>query len=86
MALSSDDQRRLDDGADHAKADFERNWRTWHTARDVAEWWSKWCRREVISHGRIFNGTNHDRLGRILVEVTGVANDRSPGPELDIKL
>lgn len=79
MALPPEDKQRFERGAAHARADFEANWQRWTTAREVAEWWSKWCRREVISEGRILDGTNHDRLGKILLEATGV----KPKPSAD---
>ena len=61
MALGPEDQRRLDDGARRARVEFESGWNEW-TARDVAAWWDKWCTN---------GGTNHDRLGWILMHVTG---------------
>lgn len=62
MALNPKDEERLEDGARRARVEFEAHWKEWGV-RDVARWWNKWCRYE---------GTNHDRLGRILIEVTGV--------------
>jgi acyl-CoA reductase-like NAD-dependent aldehyde dehydrogenase len=55
-------QRQFDEFAAKARVEFEANWKTW-TALDVAKWWDRWCQ---------FGKTNHDRLGRILMEVTGV--------------
>jgi hypothetical protein len=62
MALPPDVERRLDEEAALARAEFEQHWQTW-TVVDVAEWWDRWCQMD---------GTNHDRLGKILVNVTGV--------------
>ena len=62
MALDQKTTKRLDDAAKSARVDFESNWDHW-SARDVAVWWNKWC---------TMDGTNHDRLGRILMDVTGV--------------
>jgi hypothetical protein len=88
MALKPNDEKRLASGAAHARSDFEANWQRWTTTREVAEWWNKWCRREVLSEGRLLDGTNHDRLGRILMEVTGVRPKRGAprGPKLGITL
>ncbi len=41
MALSAEDEKRFEDGAAHARADFEANWEKWTSARDVARWWQK---------------------------------------------
>lgn len=65
MALPPDEQKRLDHFAALARPEFEANWKHWN-ARDVAIWWSKWCR---------YGKTNHDRLGRILLEATGVKDE-----------
>lgn len=62
MPLPRHLERQFDEFVAKAEAEFVQNWQKW-TVRDVAIWWSKWCQR-----GR----TNHDRLGRILVDVTGV--------------
>ena len=62
MPLDEKTKRRLDEAAAKARVEFEADWQQW-TVRDVAVWWRKWC---------TMDGTNHDRLGRILVEVTGV--------------
>ena len=51
MALPLEDDRRLKDGAAGARADFEANWQKWTTVREVAEWFYKWCRRDVIVPG-----------------------------------
>jgi hypothetical protein len=68
-------ERRMNEHAREARAEFEANWQNW-TVKDVALWWRKWCTME---------GTNHDRLGKILMEATGVkksaavpANDLFP--------
>ena len=61
MALRPDFEQRLDSYAEQAREEFEANWKEW-TGRDVADLWVKWCD---------FGKTNHDRLGRILWEVTG---------------
>ncbi len=62
MALDEETKNRLDEFARKARLEFEANWQNW-TAKDVAQWWYRWCQL-----GR----TNHDRLGRILIDVTGV--------------
>jgi acyl-CoA reductase-like NAD-dependent aldehyde dehydrogenase len=54
--------QQYDEYAAKAEAEFTDNWQKW-TARDVAVWWWKWCQ---------IGRTHHDRLGRILVRVTGV--------------
>jgi hypothetical protein len=76
--LPPEDERRLEEDKDLARADFEARWKreNW-TAIDVATWWSKWCRRTVLFRGTHVNGTNHDRLGRILMEVTGVKRPKT---------
>lgn len=61
MALSEEDRKRLDEKAKLARAEFASNWERW-TAGDVALWWHRWC---------TMDGTNHDRLGRILMDETG---------------
>jgi hypothetical protein len=53
---------QLDEAARKARSEFEAHWQEW-SVRDVAVWWRRWC---------VPGGTNRDRLGRILVEVTGV--------------
>ena len=67
MPLPPDVRKRLEDQAVLARAEFEARWKDWK-ATDVAHWWDKWCRN---------GGTNHDRLGRILMDVTGVRKSRS---------
>lgn len=62
MALSPKQELQFDEEALKARAEFEHHWQQW-TVRDVAKWWNKWCRG---------GGTNHDRLGRILMDVTKV--------------
>jgi len=59
MAIPSELESQFDEQAALARREFEANWQNW-TVRDVAIWWSKWCQ---------FGKTNHDRLGRILLEV-----------------
>ncbi len=67
MALPPWQEQQFDESAEKARAEFEQGWQQW-TARDVAIWWDKWCR----------NGqTNHDRLGKVLMDVTGVRRHRT---------
>jgi hypothetical protein len=60
MALPEDVRRRLDEQAELARKDFEANWKNW-TVQDLGNWWRRWCHH---------SGTNHDRLGRILMDAT----------------
>jgi len=62
MPLPPDQEKQFNEAAQLARTEFEKHWKDWKV-HDVAVWWEKWCRM-----GR----TNHDRLGRILLEVTGV--------------
>ena len=81
MPLPPEIEQRFENGATHARVDFEENWHTW-SVRDVAEWWRRWCRRDVIWRGQMYNGTNHDRLGKILMDVTGVKTKPNAGVEI----
>ena len=81
-------ETRFEEGAALARAEFEAKWKieNW-TAVDVAKWWFKWCRGIVASNGVdadgvYVHGTNHDRLGRILMEVTGVKFVPKPSPDV----
>ena len=49
-----------DEAGEEAHTECAKHWEQW-TARDVAVWWVRW-----------FPHTNHDRLGRILMDVTGM--------------
>jgi hypothetical protein len=68
MALPPEDEKRLNAGAAHARVELEENWQRW-TVPELAAWWSKWCHRDVILKSGILPGTNHDRLGRMLIDV-----------------
>jgi hypothetical protein len=61
--LPPEDKERMDEFAVLARAELVANWKNWSVI-NVAEWWQRWCR---------FGKTNHDRLGRILLDVTGVS-------------
>lgn len=66
MALDPETEQRLNHFAEEARAEFVEKWKrdNWGV-REVAEWWAKW--------GSEFGKkTNPDRLGRILMEETGV--------------
>lgn len=69
MTLPPDDEKRMNDYAAKARVEFKEQWERW-TVRDVAVWWEAWCRRDR---------TNHDRLGQILMEETGVIIRKSDG-------
>jgi hypothetical protein len=53
-------QPEMDDAAKRVRPELEQNWRTW-TIRDLAVWWE-----------RNFWPVGHKRLGRMLIEITGV--------------
>jgi hypothetical protein len=55
-------EKQFNEQAALARAEFEANWQRW-TVRDVAVWCQKWVRMD---------GTNYDRVVKILIDVTGV--------------
>jgi hypothetical protein len=76
MALPAEDKNRQDYYAKLARVDFEKTYTRWDSAADVARWWDKWC---------VYDKTNHDRLGWMLMHHTGVREwkgDRHERPYL----
>lgn len=71
MALPPDVQRRMEEGAAHARVELEAGWQRWNSV-DVARWMLKWVSRDVYDNGRVLPGTNYDRAVKLLIEVTGV--------------
>ena len=67
MPLSAEQEKQFNDNARLARAELGKSWNDWK-ARDVAVWWDKWHTK-----------AGHVRLGRILMEVTGVALERRGG-------
>lgn len=49
----------MDAAAQSARLELEANWRQW-SAVAVGDWWRRW-----------FGKAGHNRLGRVLMEVTG---------------
>ena len=64
MALSQEQERRFNEAAAQARAEFEAHWQDW-SAGDVGRWIEKWYER-----------TAYDRLCRIIRDVTGKAEAR----------
>ncbi len=59
----------MDASARSARQELEQSWEKW-SVRAVAEWWHRW-----------YPSAGHKRLGRILIDVTGVR--RMDGVPLD---
>jgi hypothetical protein len=70
MPIPEADRKRQAEFAARARAELEKHFEAW-TARDVAEWWDRWCNVGMATH---------DGLGRTLMAVAGV---RPRGIELD---